>query len=129
MLAAAVQELSFDLDDAAFEVVEPQVAGSVHVGEVGRHLAHAYVRVLLVLIESLKEPCLGVVEAFGELLLRVLETFSELLFRLEYPRIDELADLFDERPSELFQVLFQVCPRDRRVSIGFHMLNLPCLEF
>src|SRR5258708_7765685 len=129
MLTAAVQHFPLDLDDAALEIVEPQVARSVHVGDVRRHLAHAHIRVLLILIEGLQQPGLRVVEAFGELLFSVLETLrellSELLFRLANPRIHQLADLSNELPSELCQV----CARDRCVSIAFHtMLILPCLE-
>jgi hypothetical protein len=129
MLAACVQKFPLDLDDAPFEIVEPQVARSVHVGDVGRHLAHADIRMLLILIESLQQPGLRVMQAFGELLFGVLETYrellSELLFRLANPRIDQLADLLDEFASELLEV----CSRDRCVSIGFHtMLILPSLE-
>lgn len=54
MLAAAVQELPLDFDYAPLEIVDPQIARGVHVGDVGRHLAHAYIRVLLILIESLE---------------------------------------------------------------------------
>jgi hypothetical protein len=119
MLAAAVQELPLDFDYAALEIVDPQIARGVHVGDVGRHLPHAYIRVLLVLIESLEQ--LG---------LRVVEAFRELLFRLANPRIDELADFLDEFPLESLKVLFQVCPRHWGVSIAFHVMPiLSCLEF
>ncbi len=118
MLAAAVQDLSLDFDYAPIEIVDPQIAARVHVGDVGRHLGHAYIRVFLVLIESLEQPGL-----------RVVEAFRELLFRLANPRIDELADFFDEFPLEPLKVRFQLCPRHRGVSIAFHTMPiLPCLE-
>jgi len=110
MLAAAVQDLSLDFDYAPLEIVDPQIARGVHVGDVGRHLAHAYIRVLLVLIESLEQPGL-----------RVVEAFRELIFRLANPRIDDLADFFDESPLN--------STRSARVTGAFPLPSMLCPFF